>query len=154
WRMSSNRWWSSRCSTFDREPVKKLSRQTTSCPSFKSRSHRCEPTNPEPPVTSIRRRDIAFSYPNRWPTSKASPVAPADARVYHRRMSGAGEERRGAARIPIEMWVEETTGSERYYRRAGNLSRGGLRLEHTIPLPVGTSVNLTFTLPGDDVPVS
>jgi hypothetical protein len=47
------------------------------------------------------------------------------------------------------MWVEETTGSERYFRRAGNLSRGGLRLEHTIPLPVGTVVNLTFTLPGD-----
>ncbi|HSY40722.1 MAG TPA: PilZ domain-containing protein [Polyangia bacterium] len=64
-------------------------------------------------------------------------------------MSGATEERRGGPRIPIEMWVEETTGSERYFRRAGNLSRGGLRLEHTIPLPVGTVVNLTFTLPGD-----
>ena len=51
------------------------------------------------------------------------------------------------------MWVEETTGSERYFRRAGNLSRGGLRLEHTIPLPVGTVVNLTFTLPGDKAPV-
>jgi uncharacterized protein (TIGR02266 family) len=51
------------------------------------------------------------------------------------------------------MWVEETTGSERYFRRAGNLSRGGLRLEHTIPLPVGTSVNLTFTLPGDKAPI-
>ncbi len=59
------------------------------------------------------------------------------------------EERRGDARIPVEMWVEETTGSERYFRRAGNLSRGGLRLEHTIPLPVGTTVNLTFTLPGE-----
>jgi uncharacterized protein (TIGR02266 family) len=64
-------------------------------------------------------------------------------------MSGTTEERRGGPRIPIEMWVEETTGSERYFRRAGNLSRGGLRLEHTIPLPVGTVVNLTFTLPGD-----
>jgi uncharacterized protein (TIGR02266 family) len=62
-------------------------------------------------------------------------------------------ERRGEPRIPIEMWVEETTGSERYFRRAGNLSRGGLRLEHTIPLPVGTVVNLTFTLPGDKAPV-
>jgi len=52
------------------------------------------------------------------------------------------------------MWVEETTGSERYFRRAGNLSRGGLRLEHTIPLPVGTIVNLTFTLPGDKTSVA
>ena len=64
-------------------------------------------------------------------------------------MSEATGERRGGPRLPIEMWVEETTGSERYFRRAGNLSKGGLRLEHTIPLPVGTRVNLTFTLPGD-----
>jgi len=69
-------------------------------------------------------------------------------------MSGVSEERRGDARIPVEMWVEETTGSERYFRRAGNLSRGGLRLEHTIPLPVGTTVNLTFTLPGEQQPVT
>src|SRR3954454_6036916 len=68
-------------------------------------------------------------------------------------MSQPSEERRGGPRIPIEMWVEETTGSERYFRRAGNLSKGGLRLEHTIPLPVGTTVNLTFTLPGDTAPV-
>ena len=68
-------------------------------------------------------------------------------------MPEIAEERRGRPRIPIEMWVEETTGSERYFRRAGNLSRGGLRLEHTIPLPVGTNVNLTFTLPGDKAPI-
>jgi uncharacterized protein (TIGR02266 family) len=65
----------------------------------------------------------------------------------------AGSERRQAERIPLEMWVEETTDRDRYFRRAGNLSRGGLRLEHTIPLPQGTPVNLTFTLPGDNVPV-
>jgi c-di-GMP-binding flagellar brake protein YcgR len=62
--------------------------------------------------------------------------------------TGDGERREGP-RIPIEMWVEETTASERYFRRAGNLSRGGLGLDHTIPLPIGTVVNLTFTLPGD-----
>lgn len=62
-------------------------------------------------------------------------------------------ERRQAERISLEMWVEETTDNERYFRRAGNLSRGGLRLEHTIPLPQGTHVNLTFTLPGDSTPV-
>jgi hypothetical protein len=67
---------------------------------------------------------------------------------------GLGDgERRNGPRIPLEMWVEETTEHERYFRRAGNLSRGGLRLEHTIPLPVGTVVNLTFTLPGDILPV-
>ena len=63
-------------------------------------------------------------------------------------------ERRVDPRIPLEMWVEETTDEERYFRRAGNLSRGGLRLEHTIPLPIGTTVNLTFTLPGDHTAIS
>lgn len=71
--------------------------------------------------------------------------------------SGSGgptqRERRQTERIPLEMWVEETTDNERYFRRAGNLSRGGLRLDHTIPLPQGTMVNLTFTLPGDSTPV-
>jgi 2-amino-4-hydroxy-6-hydroxymethyldihydropteridine diphosphokinase len=63
-------------------------------------------------------------------------------------------ERRRAHRIPLEMWVEETTENERYFRRAGDLSRGGMRLDHTIPLPRGTLVNLTFTLPGDSRPVA
>jgi hypothetical protein len=65
-----------------------------------------------------------------------------------------GGDRRNAPRFPIEMWVEETTDHERYFRRAGNLSRGGLRLDHTIPLPIGTNVNLTFTLPGDKAAVN
>lgn len=64
------------------------------------------------------------------------------------------QDRRQGERIPLEMWVEETTDNERYFRRAGNLSRGGLRLDHTIPLPQGTLVNLTFTLPGDSAPVA
>ena len=51
-------------------------------------------------------------------------------------------ERRNDPRIPLEMWVEETNNEERYFRRAANLSRGGLRLEHTIPLPIGTMVHL------------
>jgi uncharacterized protein (TIGR02266 family) len=63
-------------------------------------------------------------------------------------------ERRNDARISLEMWVEETTQNERYFRRASNLSRGGLRLDYTIPLPKGTAVNLTFTLPGDARPVT
>jgi hypothetical protein len=79
----------------------------------------------------------------------------ADADTGSRGGPGGGDsERRGGPRIPIEMWVEETSESERYFRRAGNLSRGGLRLDHTIPLPLGTVVNLTFTLPGDSTPVS
>ena len=34
-------------------PVKKLSRRMTSLPSARSRSQRCEPIKPAPPVTSI-----------------------------------------------------------------------------------------------------
>src|SRR5260370_39770839 len=37
-----------------RLPLKKLSRQMTSAPSRSSRSHRWEPRNPAPPVTSAR----------------------------------------------------------------------------------------------------
>src|SRR6185436_18857001 len=39
---------------FSRLPVKKLSRQSTSFPSLSSRSQRCEPMNPAPPVIKIR----------------------------------------------------------------------------------------------------
>lgn len=58
-------------------------------------------------------------------------------------------ERRASARLPVEMWVEEITDGSQVFRRAGNLSRGGLYLDHTIPVPVGTRVSLRFTLPGD-----
>src|SRR5512134_2780071 len=37
-------------------PVKKLSTQSTSCPSASSRSQRCEPRKPAPPVTRTRLR--------------------------------------------------------------------------------------------------
>jgi uncharacterized protein (TIGR02266 family) len=60
-----------------------------------------------------------------------------------------GQERRASARLPVEMWVEEITDGSQVFRRAGNLSRGGLYLDHTIPVPVGTRVRLRFTLPGD-----
>src|SRR6266566_3840812 len=40
---------------FSRRPVKKLSRQSTSCPSANKRSHKCEPMNPAPPVTNTRK---------------------------------------------------------------------------------------------------
>lgn len=61
-----------------------------------------------------------------------------------------GRERRNSARIPIEMWVEELSDDGQVYRRAGNLSSGGLYLDKTIPIPVGTTVQLRFRLPGED----
>src|SRR6266404_8157515 len=44
----------SRCAMLARLPLKKLSRQMTSAPSRSSRSHKWEPRNPAPPVTSAR----------------------------------------------------------------------------------------------------
>lgn len=61
----------------------------------------------------------------------------------------AGAERRRSHRVPVEMWVEELAEDERVFRRAGNLSEGGLHLDKTIPIPVGSAVHLRFTLPGD-----
>jgi uncharacterized protein (TIGR02266 family) len=59
------------------------------------------------------------------------------------------KERRTSARVPIEMWVEELLDGSQVFRRAGNLSRGGMYLDQTIPIPLGTRVRLRFTLPGD-----
>jgi len=66
---------------------------------------------------------------------------------------GNSQERRESPRIPVEMWVEESTERELYFQRSGNLSSGGIFLENTIPHPKGTVVNLQFTLPGDTVPI-
>jgi uncharacterized protein (TIGR02266 family) len=66
---------------------------------------------------------------------------------------GHDQERRSSARLPIEMWVEELLEGSQVFRRAGNLSRGGMYLDQTIPIPLGTRVRLRFTLPGDSVPI-
>jgi type IV pilus assembly protein PilZ len=58
-------------------------------------------------------------------------------------------ERRRHARMPVEMWVEDLTDGGVVHRRAGNLSKGGLYLDQTIPLPIGSKVKLRFTLPED-----
>jgi type IV pilus assembly protein PilZ len=66
----------------------------------------------------------------------------------------AAAERRKSARMPIEMWVEDLTDGGVVYRRAGNLSKGGLYLDQTIPLPVGSRVKLRFTLPEDTLSIA
>lgn len=62
-------------------------------------------------------------------------------------------DRRNYQRIPVEMWVEEVRGADRYFQRSGNVSRGGIFLDGTIPHPRGTVVNLRFTLPGESEPL-
>ena len=62
-------------------------------------------------------------------------------------------DRRTSVRLPVEMWTEELTDGSQVFRRAGNVSRGGMHLDHTIPIPVGTRVKLQFTLPNDNTPI-
>lgn len=66
---------------------------------------------------------------------------------------GAAVDRRQSLRVPVEMWVEEVADDHRVFRRAGNLSAGGLHLDKTIPIAIGTHINLRFTLPDDAEPV-
>ena len=63
------------------------------------------------------------------------------------------QDRREAARLDIEMWVEESRERETYFQRCTNLSAGGLFLDRTIPHPVGTVVRLRFTLPDGSGPI-
>ena len=63
------------------------------------------------------------------------------------------QERRRALRIPVQMFVEESHEHATYFQHTKNLSRGGMFLEKTMPHPVGTRVQLQFTLPGDETPL-
>ena len=47
------------------------------------------------------------------------------------------------------MWIEAEREGETYYQRALNLSVGGAYFAQTVPMPLGTRVKLTFTLPGE-----
>jgi uncharacterized protein (TIGR02266 family) len=64
-------------------------------------------------------------------------------------MSVIGSDRRQAARVAVDFFLEEHTGDALYYQRATNLSIGGVYLERTLPHPPGTRVDLRLRLPGD-----
>jgi len=70
-----------------------------------------------------------------------------------KKSEGLDKERRTSQRVKIEMWVEETSARELYFQRSANISVGGVFLDRTIPHPLGTVVNLQFTLPDDSHPV-
>lgn len=64
-----------------------------------------------------------------------------------RRVSRA--DRRRDERVPLELWMEELSGDDIYFRRSGNIAPGGVFFDRAIPHPLGTSVTLKFALPGD-----
>ncbi len=58
-------------------------------------------------------------------------------------------ERRAATRVPLELWMEEVSGDDVYFRRSGNVAEGGVYFDRAIPHALGTMVTLKFALPGD-----
>jgi len=57
-------------------------------------------------------------------------------------------ERRKDRRVPVNLWIEAEAADELYFHRAANLSVGGAFFDKTIPEPVGSLVQLRFSLPG------
>ncbi|MDZ4694697.1 MAG: PilZ domain-containing protein [Deltaproteobacteria bacterium] len=74
-------------------------------------------------------------------------------KVGEKAVEPTGRDRRSSQRVPVTMWVEEINDGTQVFRRAGNLSAGGMYLDKTIPMPMGTIVNLKFTLPGQTEPL-
>ena len=75
-----------------------------------------------------------------------SQTVRADRRVNNRRSTA---DRRSSVRLPLELWMEELSGDDVYFRQTGNVSTGGVFLESAIPHPEGTVITLKFALPGD-----
>lgn len=62
-------------------------------------------------------------------------------------------DRRAFSRVDLDLWIEQEHGEETVFRLAGNLSAGGIYLEHGFTHPVGTRVKLRFSLDPNDAPV-
>jgi hypothetical protein len=60
-----------------------------------------------------------------------------------------GIQRRQVPRVNLELWMEEISGEDVYFRHTGNVSEGGVYFDRAIPHPLGTTVTLKFALPGD-----
>jgi PilZ domain len=61
-----------------------------------------------------------------------------------------GNDRRAAARIPLEMWMEEVEKGHTALRRTGDVSVGGAYFDRIVPHPLGTRIALRIPLPGED----
>src|SRR5258706_575918 len=58
-------------------------------------------------------------------------------------------DRRETPRVPLELWMEEVSGEDVYFRRTGNVGEGGVYFDKAIPHVLGTMVTLKFSLPGE-----
>ena len=59
-------------------------------------------------------------------------------------------DRRADPRHPVAITMELSAGNDLYFHVSGNLSKGGAFFNRAIPHPIGTKVQLTFQLPGED----
>ncbi len=64
-------------------------------------------------------------------------------------MTGPTLERRHAVRIPATLAVEIRYGKGFSLHSSSDISAGGLFFDRAIPHPLGATVDLSFTLPGD-----
>lgn len=58
----------------------------------------------------------------------------------------SGMDRRGFPRVEVDIWIEQHHGEEIVFRQAGNLSAGGIYLEHGFTHALGTRLKLRFDL--------
>ncbi len=72
-----------------------------------------------------------------------------DRRTGERNERRHGLDRRASRRIALDLWVEQERGKEVCFRHVGDLSTGGVRLDHGLSHPTGTRVRLRFHLPDD-----
>jgi len=63
------------------------------------------------------------------------------------------EERRKEERIPVEVEVRYSSQEGFAIEWITNISKGGLFIKSEKPLPPGTPLKITFSIPGKDVPV-
>lgn len=67
----------------------------------------------------------------------------------------SGMDRRVFTRVEVDIWIEQQHGEETVFRQAGNLSAGGIYLEHGFTHALGTRLKLRFDLAeGEPVEVS
>src|SRR5690242_21728413 len=98
---------------FRRAPVKKLSTQMTSQPSASSRSHRCEPRKPAPPVTSTRLRSASLIRV-RAPSPNSGDFGEGVVPVGDEALDIEARER-GAPRLAAEVGGELAIGEQRLH---------------------------------------
>ncbi len=61
-------------------------------------------------------------------------------------------DRREHDRVEVVIPMELTAGNDLYFHVSGNLSVGGAFFDRVIPHPVGTPVEISFSLPGEEGP--